>query len=168
MWNHSIYSITCVLDSNSNVKLTKLDINPNPITIPGKVTFHAAGETTRDLSSVSMTVKAVRKSFLFDVTIPCVKNIGSWCVVISGEALGSHWAYASISRLHSVFTTFSSTSSQLWWGCRVRCAFFHRLQFSMKHYEQGRISTLPHNENYPAIPLNYPAIPLYAAYWRVD
>ena len=77
---HSIYQLFIGGDGNKYVSIRKLQISPDPLTFPGKVNYDVEVEIKQPLNDVNLQLKIVRKTFLLDVTIPCVKQIGSWYV----------------------------------------------------------------------------------------
>ena len=62
----------------SYVTIRKLEVTPDPLSFPGAVNFNIDADLKKAVKDVSMTVKIVRNTFLLDVTLPCVKQIGSW------------------------------------------------------------------------------------------
>lgn len=62
--------------------VNKLQVSPDPLVFPGQVSYSVDFELKKAVKDVSMTVKIVKNSFLLDVTLPCVQQIGSWLVFI--------------------------------------------------------------------------------------
>lgn len=67
-------------DDQSSATITKFVVTPDPISIPGKVSWELDAELNKHVTSASMSLKLVRKSFLLDITLPCYDHIGSWLV----------------------------------------------------------------------------------------
>lgn len=74
---HALYS-TVVVGVNSAVRINKLNISPSTIVMPGRVDFDVDIDILREIKSTRMSVKLTRNTFLVDLTLPCVDNIGSW------------------------------------------------------------------------------------------
>ncbi|XP_067941763.1 uncharacterized protein [Watersipora subatra] len=59
------------------ITVRKVDVSPNPLVFPGKVNYDSEIEIKKPLKDVKMVLKIVRNTFLLDITLPCVKQIGS-------------------------------------------------------------------------------------------
>lgn len=61
----------------SPVHITRLDIEPNPVTLPGDLLFSLEGYTNRTLGSSALHLDIVREGSWFNIPIPCFRKIGS-------------------------------------------------------------------------------------------
>ncbi|XP_060604988.1 ganglioside GM2 activator-like [Ruditapes philippinarum] len=62
---------------SSPVHLTRLDMEPNPILLPGDMFFTIEGYTNRTLGSSALHLDIVREGYFVNIPIPCFRNIGS-------------------------------------------------------------------------------------------
>lgn len=58
--------------------ISELSVSPSPIEMPGTVEWRLDGELLEEIPSTGMSLQLTRKTPLFDIKIPCIKQIGSW------------------------------------------------------------------------------------------
>lgn len=82
VWTHICLSsgqkiwTSCSRSSNS-LRITNLDIAPNPVYMPGNIYFTLAGYSSRTIGSSRLILNIVREGSWFNIPIPCIRKIGS-------------------------------------------------------------------------------------------
>ncbi|KAL3854754.1 hypothetical protein ACJMK2_014003 [Sinanodonta woodiana] len=74
---HSLQWSVCNANPNSPISVSKIEVSPMPVEIPGTFTLSIDGALSRQISHTSLSLHIKRKTFLLDIPIPCVSNVGS-------------------------------------------------------------------------------------------
>lgn len=80
---------------SSPVHLTRLNIEPRPVSLPGDLLFTLEGYTNRTLGSSALHLDIVREGSWFNIPIPCFRKIGSctyddMCTMLE-EMISDNW-----------------------------------------------------------------------------
>lgn len=79
--NNNITISPCVLSDSgkpSHARINNFELEPYPVKFPGKLSWKLDADLLKNLTEVSMKLKITRNTFLLDLTLPCVDQIGSW------------------------------------------------------------------------------------------
>ncbi|KAK3602557.1 hypothetical protein CHS0354_021144 [Potamilus streckersoni] len=92
---HSLQWSVCNTNPSSPISVTKIAVSPMPVEIPGTFNLTIDGALSRQISHTSLSLHIKRKTFLLDIPIPCISNVGSCtyddlCTVIS-QMISEDW-----------------------------------------------------------------------------
>ncbi|XP_063419931.1 ganglioside GM2 activator-like [Mytilus trossulus] len=73
----SLQVSNCNKNSNTPSTISHMSISPMPVTIPGNFYFSADMKLTRPVGESSMEMSIKRKTYWFDIPIPCILRVGS-------------------------------------------------------------------------------------------
>ncbi|XP_013380905.1 ganglioside GM2 activator [Lingula anatina] len=77
----------CSKNANHPLKLVNVDFSPMPISMPGTMRVSFNAKALRDLTSSKISLSIYRETWLMNIPVPCIRNIGSCdyddsCVVL--------------------------------------------------------------------------------------
>ncbi|XP_053400321.1 uncharacterized protein LOC123557962 [Mercenaria mercenaria] len=75
--------------------VNNVEVGPDPIVVPGDITLTMDGNSTAPLGSSALHISLKRKTFLGEIPIPCISNIGSCtykdlCTLV-GQMIRENW-----------------------------------------------------------------------------